>query len=481
MSDDVIAADRRAFLPWRPLLFPWIPFLSERSLLGAGGGIAVCLLLATLVSYVRMAFAHTVKAADVDVPIVPEFYLELVLDVSLGLAGWLYLKAQASAVRAHHRSLLTIAIAIQLCACAALPLTSNDLFSNLANGRLCEMDLNPYLHTAGELPPSDPIRPLVADRWMNYYTPYGPLITWLSDLSARSGPLWQPIGVFKLLMLLCAVATILVAYGFCRTCLSAERSGSVFVLLAWNPLLAWEISAQAHNDGPTLLACAAFVWAATVGRPWLALICLAPALYSKFAVAPALGLYLAFIFRNTPWRALTMAAAIAALGVLAFAPYWEGSRSLQGPLYALGTHPERLTNSLMALLCGAANLVGPRFGAAAYSILTSLGTLFGLGLAICLAWRATSPERVLRGTVLFLLLCLCLTQGWVHPWYATWLLPLAVGVHDVRLQRIVAVYTILVLAFYLPNDVLGIAQVLVPGTPLVMLWKHGRRDSANGN
>jgi hypothetical protein len=314
---------------------------------------------------------------------------------------------------------------------------------------------------------------------MGVDTQYGPLLVWFQAFSAASGALWRPIAVFKLSLLLCAVITILAAFGFCRTRLPAERRGPAFVLLAWNPLFAWEISGQAHNDGLMVVACAAFVWAASADRQWLAVSFLAAAVYTKYAVAPVLGLYLIFIFRHRPWRGVAMAAGVAALGILLFAPFWEGHRSLQALIYMLNSPRDHLTNSLMASFCAAANLVGPSLGAATYWLWSVFGKLFCVGLAGYLTWRATIPQRVVRGGMLFLLLYLCLVAGWFHPWYATWLLPLALGVRDARLQRIVAVYTTLVLVLYVPYSALGIGPLLAAGIPLVMLWKY--RNTARGD
>ena len=54
--------------------------------------------------------------------------------------------------------------------------------------------------------------------------------------------------------------------------LSRARGAWTFCLIGFNPLLAWEVSGQAHNDGVMLLATMAFVWALAARREWLALL-----------------------------------------------------------------------------------------------------------------------------------------------------------------------------------------------------------------
>src|SRR5207237_850687 len=80
---------------------------------------------------------------------------------------------------------------------------------------------------------------------------------------------------------LASLAAVLLAFGFCRSCLPPDRAGAAFVFFAWNPLLAWEICGQAHSEGLVLVGMVAFVWAATRGREWLAALALACAVYAK--------------------------------------------------------------------------------------------------------------------------------------------------------------------------------------------------------
>ena len=177
-------------------------------------------------------------------------------------------------------------------------MTSNDIFSNLANGRLVLAGLNPYIDPPLALGSDHPTVSLVADDWSDVPTPYGPVITALATLAALARTDWAALAVFKLMMLASVLGTVLVAHACCRTYLPPRQAAAALVFVGWNPLVAWEISGQAHNDGVMLLATTIFAWAAWRRKPWTAVLSIAIAFYAKLAVAPVLGLYLVYQARE---------------------------------------------------------------------------------------------------------------------------------------------------------------------------------------
>src|SRR5262249_4393167 len=134
-------------------------------------------------------------------------------------------------------------------------LTSNDVFSNLAYGRLAHEGLNPYVNGPAALPAGDPFGALVGDRWTMQSIVYGPIATMLNVIVVGGRSVWAALVAFKLAMLATSLGTVAIAWRVCR-----DRP-MVFVAVAWNPLLAWEVSAQAHNDGLIVVLIAAAVWA----------------------------------------------------------------------------------------------------------------------------------------------------------------------------------------------------------------------------
>ena len=233
-------------------------------------GIAACLFAATLISYARAWRAGTIKVVQVPLPGQEDLWFASAVVVCLAIAGWLHVRTCWSIRGGRLGALLPAAFVIQLAAALALPMTSNDIFSNLANGRLVLAGLNPYIDPPLALGSDHPTVSLVADDWSDVPTPYGPVITALATLAALAPTDWAALAAFKLLMLACVLGTVLVAYACCRTYLPPRQAAAALVLVGWNPLVAWKISGQAHNDGVMLLATTIFVWAAWARKPWAA-------------------------------------------------------------------------------------------------------------------------------------------------------------------------------------------------------------------
>ncbi len=316
-------------------------------------GIAACLLTATFISYLRAWRAGTIKVDQAPLPGHEELWFASGLVACLAIAGWLHVRTCWSIRGGRLGALLRAALAIQLAAVFALPLTSNDIFSNLANGRLVLAGHNPYVEPPLALGADHPTVSRVADAWRDAPTPYGPVITALATVAALAPADWAALAVFKLLMLACVLGTVLVAYVCCRTYLPQRQAAAALVLVGWNPLLAWEIGGQAHNDGVMLLATTVFVWAALAQRPWTAVLSIAVAFYAKLAVAPVLGLYLVYQARENWRRAAVMLLGIVLLGSLLWAPFWHGPETLNRHLAALNTRADHLCGSLLLFVCGA--------------------------------------------------------------------------------------------------------------------------------
>jgi hypothetical protein len=443
--------------------------ISDVDLVRSACGIGACLLLATLLSYLRAWLAGTVKVDEAGLAKFHGMWIDTALVTCLVVAGGLHVRVCWGGARSNWPLLLGAGVAIQLAAAPALPLTSNDIFSNLANGRMVQHGQNPYVQVPEDLDAHDPIRGLVGAHWRDKPTPYGPIVTYISVLAAKAGPPWAAMIVFKAALLACSLGYVLLAYRFCRDHLPSGDAAVSFIVLGWNPLLAWEISGQAHNDGFMLLGTAGFVWAAAARREWLAWLALSLAFCAKIAIAPVMGLYLVFQVRRSVVRAAAMIVAGGALFAVLFAPFWQGPASLRSILNAVDATPDKLANSWMALICGGLALVAPYWQHLVFRVWTAAARLgFGV-LAAVLAWRATTLPGLLADSVVFILLYQCLAVGWFLCWYATWLVPLAVGCRQIGLQRTVAVYCALVPLYYLPMDGFGISLMLAPVVPLVML------------
>jgi hypothetical protein len=434
-----------------------------------GLGIAFAVLGAALVSWIRFALGGTLNVEALQPA--QDFVLGLAFAVTFAAGALLYVSALGRATGRVTPSLLAVAILVHLSAGLSLPLTSSDVFPNLAYGRLANLGKNPAIASPADLGPDDPFGRLVDAKWRGRVSVYGPILNAVASACARTGGVVSAFILFKLAMLAAALSTLWVAYGFCRTL--EARGAWAFCLLGFNPLFAWEVSGQAHNDGVMLLAATAFVWAAAAEQEWLALLLLTLGFAAKFALAPLLFLYLLWILRRSPWRGAAMAVAAAGLVVGLFAPTWGGSATLAGPRLAAVPAPDHVVNSLGSLPLDLARLLFPTALEPTFLVWTVVTAAF-LGVqALRFALRTTTFEGTLRDALVFTLLYECLGMLWYEPWYATWLLPLAVGCRDRRLAGIVACYSVLVPMLYHPTELYGLAALGSHGVALVLLWKVG--------
>ncbi len=265
----------------------------------------------------------------------------------MGVSAWYFLQLHRCA-----KSLLAMlvgALAMHSIAALSLPLTSNDVFSNLAYGHLSALGFNPYASTPRVLDNSDAFVELIAARWRDTPIVYGPIVTAFCGAVGRVHNLLGALFVWKVAMLAFSLVTIAVVYRICRDHFAPQDAAKRFVLFAMAPVAAWELSGQAHNDAILVLLMACFLWAALKGYEWLAVMFTSIAVYAKFVAAAILCLYLATVFRRNRIRALVMAVLVAALGVALMLPYWEGPATLRGPLLTLGGESSRTSRSLSDL------------------------------------------------------------------------------------------------------------------------------------
>jgi hypothetical protein len=438
---------------------------TERQPARLGLGIALALFGAALVSWLRFRLGGTLNIRNLE-PL-QDLALGLAFAAAFAAAAGLYLLALRRAAGPVTRPLLAAAILVHLGASVALPLTSNDAFPNLAYGRLMILGHDPAIARAADLGADDPFGRLVDAHWRNSVSVYGPLLNRISAACARAGAVAPALLLFKLVMLAAGLSTLLLAYGFCR---SLESGGAwTFCLIGLNPLLAWEVSGQAHNDGVMVLAAMAFVWAVEARREWLALVLLTIGFVAKLAVAPLLLLFLCWVLRRSVPRAAAMGAVALAVVVGLYASAWKGPSTLAGPRFAALPSPGHVGNSLGSLPLDAARLFLPVASEPVFLIWTIAAGVFLAARGLRYAWRATTLETVFRDALVFTLLYECLGMLWYEPWYATWLLPLAVGCRDRRLCGIVALYTVLVPLLYHPTELYGLAALGSHGVALVLL------------
>lgn len=400
-----------------------------------------CMLGCSGTSWLRYYQAGTLRIDDLPLTMVQKQWPTFVFGVLAALMAWRFLELCRRPGTL--RIMAVGAVALHFAAAPALPLTSNDVFSNLAYGHLAAMGHNPYLTPPRILPPSDTFVALVGHRWLDTPVVYGPIVTAFCAIVGRCQRVWNAMLLWKATMLAVDLVTLNVAYRFCRDQLGGERSVKSFVLFAYSPVLVWEIAGQAHNDGVLVLAMVGFVWSAFRSRQWLAVLCLTGALYAKPVALVILILYLILVFRDHRKRAIAMALLVATIGVVVMIPYWHGIASLSGPIATLGGQVSRTSRSFADLAVGAAMPFGEVAQVTVYRVFWLGGAIWLLVLLACAAMQVKTVEGVMyHGSVVFFGYCL-VAAPWFQPWYVTWLLPLALAHHDVRWQQNTALYAAL--------------------------------------
>lgn len=432
--------------------------------------IGFCLLAACAVSWARVRLVGTLALDDAHLAPIHRIWPFLLFGCLMSIAGIVYLSAVRREEQRGFRPLLAGAIAIHLLAAPALPLTSSDMFSYLAYARLVHIGRNPYRSGPADLGERDPRTALVTPRWLHTPMVYGPVAgaatAAIAPFESVTGALWT----FKLEMLLAALATVLLAWGFCRRCLPPGRGEAAFVLFAWNPLFAWEISAQAHTEGLVLAGLVCFVWAASREREWIALLGLIAALYTKLVLAPLLLLYLAFVAWRRPWRAIAMAGVTVSAGVALLCPFWQGTSTVRGPLATLVADPTLTARSFTDVVVWVVRPLGARAQHGVYWAALAAGAVLLGWFGIRAAWRARSLQQVFRDGLVFLLLYDLVAAPWFQSWYATWLLPFALVEKDGRWRKLIAIYSVLLVVQYgMPLD--PATYVVIDAVVLTMLYQ----------
>src|SRR5690349_13714317 len=214
---------------------------ARRLALGCAGGLA----LGTAASWARFFVEGTLV---IDTGTRTWIASAFVLGIGLIIAGACALRLARLAPAVAPRKLLGPAALVHLCAAPALALTSRDLFSNLAYGQLQLLGKSPYLSGPRALG-AGPLVDLVAPRWLDTPSVYGPVLAILNRAAAAAGaalgsPVWGGGAVLKVTLLLCSLGTLWLAYRSAQTD-GGRDAWEGFALLAFSPVLAWEVSAQA--------------------------------------------------------------------------------------------------------------------------------------------------------------------------------------------------------------------------------------------
>jgi hypothetical protein len=411
------------------------------------GSCAIALLLASAATWARFL-------AEGSLRLVPNTQASRLARAVVGVALlWVGLAALRWFERTERHNVTRLqraSLVLQLCALPALALTSSDIFSNLAYAALSALGKNPCLLGPSALG-QGPVLALVSPRWADTPSAYGPILNLLGWLAGQIGrlldsPVWGAGAAYKLLMAAATAGAIVCAAKTARA-LGTRAAAQGFTVVALSPLLAWELTAQGHNDAVMVCALCAFAWAAARGKDGLGALALGVGVLAKAGIAPLLLLWLVVMWRRSPRRAFGWAAVLTVLAVLAWAPFWAGWETLRGVGATAGADLDRHANSLQDLLFFILTPLWPAVKAPLFRSF-QIASFAVLGAGTLWAAVKVSDAAGLARAGIVILLGYFLTTPWFQPWYVTWLLPLCLLERDPRWQRLVARYAVISVVQY---------------------------------
>jgi hypothetical protein len=257
----------------------------------------------------------------------------IVLFVAL-VVGWSLLVAGWRALLAHPPdNPRRLAFAGLLVAALMLPMLSNDVYSALSYGWLAAHGRDVYTTTAWLQ--ESAWRPWVGDLWSQTVCVYGPTtLAAVMPAAALAGDNpWVALGLLRLFWFV--PLAVVMELTFRRL-----RDRPLFHVMVWlNPLWIVDGPGQLHTDMLGVIAVTAGVLLQRSGRArggWVAWSAAAIGKYSFASTFPWFWLSGARTLRQRVLRVPAIAAVLVALGLVCFAPFWNGPATLTEPIAAVG-------------------------------------------------------------------------------------------------------------------------------------------------
>jgi hypothetical protein len=313
-------------------------------------------------------------------------------------------------VAAHRRTaalgaVVAVGVVIQLAPLATPMLLSRDTYLYWDYGRIATVHHgNPFSDFPNQWP-ADPAYERMATAWGRLRSPYGPAWVLTSEGVAKAAG--DSAHTATLIFRTLAAAALLLVVGVVAW---ATRSAYATALVGWNPLLALHFAGGGHADA-AMMAFVALGLALALRRPLASGAAWTLAVAVKVASLPFLGVELVYRLRERSrrWLAGLAGSAVVALAVAA---------ALYGPSFVRSGGP--ISNQLRE-----ANSVGlptqlTHLGLSVHQAQVLCVALFAVLYAWILleAWRGRRRISLAAGG-------LCLTVGWLMPWYASWPVVLA--------------------------------------------------------
>lgn len=310
------------------------------------------------------------------------------------------------------------------------PMSSFDVYSYAAIGRLAAVGLNPYVAGPGVL--DDAFAAAVDPLWRWTPTPYGPLQIALLRGLAVAG---DDVGTVVLLIRAAAVVGLVCAALVAVRAAEIHDRAVVLLIAVLNPVVLVHVVSGAHLDVWLGVMAVAVVYLTRSGRPATAMVVAVLAVFVKLPGAVLVGFVLLDVVRAsaTSRRPRTLLpTTVAGLGTFAVLvtilpnPFgWLPALTVPG-MTRSGAAPSTWLSYVLGALAGRLSEPGLSTAFTVGRIVTAAA---GVVVMSVLLWNATDGPRsaAFRG-VGWALIVFALSSPALYPWYLTWgLFTAAVG------------------------------------------------------
>lgn len=327
------------------------------------------------------------------------------------------------------RSGRAAAAVVALAALPALPLIfmypggAGDVYAYIAEADIVlRFGGNPFTTPAASLP-GHPLLPFLD--FPHETTHYGPLwlIIGVALRLLAGGDLLAGLLVFKAGAAAFLLGTAWLVYLALRRT-DPDRAVPATLLVAWNPLLLFELAGNGHNDVAMMLFALLAFYLYRRRSHALAVTALLAAVLVKYVAIVLLPLFLAAMLRRAgPVRSWLPTAAIYLAVGSAAALVLVAAVGISGTVGVLLNQSRWFTSSLSAIahlwLSGAMSSQS-----AAHLVSRTAQLLFGILYLVELRRVWLRPESLVRESFTTMLLLMLVAISWFQPWYATWAIPL---------------------------------------------------------
>lgn len=347
------------------------------------------------------------------------------------------------------------------------PFASNDIFDYIIHGRILGIyQSNPFKVVANQFP-SDIFTYYAG--WPGTPSAYGPLWEIMAGVTAviTGDGVVQNVLAFKILSGLFYFGSIgMVALILLQR--KDEKALGRTLLLAWNPIILYEVWGNGHNDITMIFWVLLAAWAIERKHFITAVLALVAGALIKFMpilLVPAAGLIALRELHSTKERTRFIVATTLLAGTLVavtYIPFWQGLKTL-----TIDRRTHLFTASLASTIF---TELWPKIGyQEAANTVSQAAILMTFAFALWQTIRAVrnrSEDGFATSAFSMLAFYLLVTVLWFWPWYTIWLIALAPIVNSREARNLAIIFGFSAFGKYLVMAF----QLLMMRTHLPPLW-----------